>query len=386
MTDIQILFAILGALYLWECAGWLRRGGVAFSTWLGRSWKVQHPATMLGNPRGGFTFAPPFPPFGTTLYAFQNPCSIGPDGVLWFVAGNVNPGWRSPQTANFSSWLDCARLKVRGKRILLDAKCLHQASTQTLAKSIVAKLNEIAASPQEQRPKLVRAMIESQFDATKLQTRWTDFRAKTKTLRWLTNLLFVLVFVAAPVAIALAGLKTVWVFIVSALLALTIGSAIVFARLHRHLWPTAEDDRFTQSLIIALAPATTMRAIDYASRPLLEEFHPLTVAKHFLTIDHFSRFARRRLLDLRHPQRPLCPNLQPTAIATEAFYRTAQLEIIESWLRKNDVNVEQLLQPPQPSDSSCLGYCPRCESQFVSPTGACADCGGIPIVPFAKPS
>ena len=95
MSDVQFLFAILGVLYVWECACWLRRGGVAFTKWVGSNWRIQHPATMLGNQHGGFALAPPFPPLGTILTANQLPLSLGPDGVLLAIISTLAIAWYS---------------------------------------------------------------------------------------------------------------------------------------------------------------------------------------------------------------------------------------------------------------------------------------------------
>ena len=384
MSDIQFLFVILGALYLWECACWLRRGGIACSTWLGRVWRVHHPAAMLGNQSGGFILAPLFPPLGSTLMAYQPPCSLGPDGVLWFISSNVNPGWRPHQSACFYDWKSLADLKLRGKKIRLKDETVFSAPTTTRAHFLFQTLAQIAKLPSDQRHKAIQEFVSAAFDDKKIATRWAEFQTETKSLRFLTNALFVLVFVLAPALIGFIGLKLVWLWLSLALVALTISTSVLFARGHRKFWPEAADDRFTQSLIIALAPATTMRAQDIASRPLLENFHPLAVAKHFLPTALFRRFARRVLLDMRHPARPICPNPQPEAIATEAFFRQVQIETVEAWLAENKIAPVELCKPPPPADESCHAYCPRCEAQFTTPTGTCADCGGVPLAAFAK--
>lgn len=386
MSDIQFLFVILGGLYLWECAGWLRRGGVACSTWLGRHWRMHHPAVMLGNQSGGFILAPLFPPLGSTLISFQPPFSLGPDGVLWFVASNVNPGWRPHQSARFFDWKSLTDLKQHGKKLRLKNETIFSAPTTPRAHFLFQTLTQIAKLSSAQRPEAIQEFVRATFDDKMIATRWAEFQTETKSLRLLTNTLFVLVFILAPALIGFIGLKLVWLWLSLTLVALTVSASVLFARAHRKFWPAAADDRFTQSLIIALAPATTMRALDIASRPLLEDFHPLAVARHFLPTAAFLRFARRVLLDLRHPVQPACPNPLPEAMATEAFFRRVQLETAEAWLAENKNSPADLCKPPVPADESCRAYCPRCEAQFTTPTGTCADCGGVSLTAFVKAS
>lgn len=384
MSDIQFLFAVLGGLYVWECVCWLRRGGVAFSTWLGSRWRQQHPAVMLGNQTGGFIVAPPFPPLGSTLIAFQAPFSLGPAGVLWFIANNVNPGWRPYQTARFLDWSSVANLQRHGKKIRFKGEPLFSATTTTRAESLVHQLTQLAKLEPAHRADAIQKSLHAAFDTKAMAARWTSFQTETKLLRWLANSVFGLVFLGAPLLIGFIGLKLVWLWLILALVALTVSAAVQFARVHRQFWPQAGDDRFTHALIIALAPATTIRAVDIASRSLLENFHPLAVAKHFLPPASFQRYARRVLLDLRHPLQPVCPNPRPEAIATEAFFRRALLETVETWLAENQVLPSELCRPPTPADESCRAYCPRCEAQFTTVTGACADCGGISLMAFPK--
>lgn len=386
MTDIQFLFVILSGLYLWECVSWLHRGGVACSSWLGRRWGLIHPTTMFGNQNGGFIFAPPLPPLGSTLFSFQPPISLGPTGLLCFVANNINPGWRPYQSGRFVSWTEVTALTRKGKKLLLDKKCLFAAGTTTRAEFLRQQLQQLAELPPDQRPAAIQNHLRATFDGKALANRWSEFQVQARMLRLLTNTLFALVFVAAPLLIGFVGLKLVWLWLVLALVSLTITTAVLFARLHRKNWPLAEDERFTYSLIIALAPATAMRAVDLLSRPLLENFHPLAVAKHFLAAASFEQYARRVLLDLRNPLQPTCPNPQPEAIATEQFFRRSLLETMEAWLEQHQIDLEKLCRPPQPVDETCRAFCPRCEAQFTTTLGTCADCGGVHLVPFPKVS
>src|SRR5215470_3530859 len=98
--------------------------------------------------------------------------------------------------------------------------------------------------------------------------------------------------------ISVAGRSRSWLVLLVGLFALTFCSAFMFHRTHKAFFPEAADDRFTHFLITLLSPVTTIRARDALTRPLLEEFHPLAVAKVFCAEAIFSRFARHALLDL----------------------------------------------------------------------------------------
>src|SRR5262249_26891922 len=149
----------------------------------------------------------------------------------------------------------------------------------------------------------------------------------------------------------------------------TIATAFFFRRMHKLFYPGAEDDRFTHFLTILLSPATTIRAHDALSRPLLEQFHPLAIAKAFSTEAEFRRFASRSLRDIRHPALPLCPRDEPLAVEAESFSRRLLENTVEEFLKKNNVSIKKLLQPPEPADATCISYCPRCLAQFTTLNG-----------------
>lgn len=385
MSDLQFLFAILVVLYGWECLCWLRRGSVGFTTWWGRGWRIRQPGTLLGNASGGVVLAPGLPPLGTIFTAAQYPFSLGPAGVLFFVAPNVNPGWRAMQSAQFVNWEAVPRLQWRGKRLWAGASLLYTAPTLTRAQDLRRQLQTLATAPESARPPLIAAVLRATLDREAVKMRWQEWRQRTRRLRYATNGLFAWVFLIAPLLIAGLGLRGCWPVLVSGLVLLNGGIAFGFARAHRHRYPAADDDRFTQTLILALAPATTIRALDYLSRAWLEQFHPLAVAQLLLPEQVFRGQARRWLLDLRHPAWPWCPNPNPQAVATEQYFRTKQLELTEAWLEEQGISVTELTRPAPCSSPECQSYCPRCETQFTTEAGTCADCGGIPLVTGTAP-
>jgi hypothetical protein len=382
MSDLQLLFLVLAALYAWECACWLRRGSVAFTTWLNRHWQVKHPGTLLGNQHGGFVFAAPLPPLGTLLTANQFPLSLSRDTALAFVSANVNPGWRPAQSGR-SLPLDAIReVRAEGKKLLVNGEVWLVAPSTTYARFLARELSHIVQLKPAEREKAVRDLAAAGLDPKAVEKRWQNFRAQSRQLRWLGNALFAYVFVLAPAVLWFVGLRLSWLGLLIGLFALAVATATLFRRAHRTLYPDAEDERFTHTLTIALSPANAMRAHDALSRLLLEEFHPLAVANVLLPPDAFSKLARRMLLDLRHPALPDCPSEDTAARRAESYWRSALLEAAEAVLKRSGIQPDELCRPPKPADESCRAFCPRCRAQFTSTTGCCADCGGLELVAF----
>lgn len=385
MSDVQLLFAVLAVLYGWECLCWLRRGGVAFVTWLGGRWRVRHPGSLAGNQSGGFILAPPLPPLGSLFVTNQPSLSFSPDGVLAYVAANLSPGWRPAQSGHFVKWSDIREIRARGKKILVNDELLLATATPGLARQLASELKRLAALKPAERPANIAELAGASFDTKTLEARRTEWQRRSRLIRWLANALVVYIFALAPALVWHFGFSLTWLGLLLGMVALTVTTATLFCRAHRALYPDAHEERFTHTLTIALAPTSAMRAHDALSRPLLETFHPLAVAKACLDEKSFRAFARRGLLDLRHPALPHCPNDLPEAQATEKIFRQTLLTALEEFLTRHGPKPAELSRPPTPSDGSSCAYCPRCEAQFTSAEGICADCGGLALVAF-KPT
>ena len=383
MSELQLMVLVLAVIYGWECLAWLRRGGVAFRTdWRGH-WRLAHPAAVLGNQTGGVVVAQPLPPLGYLVTAYQSPLSCSPDGVFSYVAQCVNPGWRPPQAARYFSFAEIKTITVVNRQVRLNNTLLLSAASVYQAEHLAGQLRQLLPLDPARRANAIRALQRDSLDTKAIQQRWEAFLVTGNRLRWLANGLLAYLFVLAPTGFWYFGFVRGWLPLLLGLLAFTITNTVLFHRAHRRLYPKADDDRLTQDCLILLAPATSARSHDALARHLLEPFHPLAVAQLFLPAAEFRAFARRVLLELRHPCLPVCPATAPAgAAAAEVSSRTAWLTEVEAFVAKHGISLPELLRPPERTEPGVQSYCPRCEAQFTAATGECTDCGGLPLVRF----
>ena len=211
MNDVQLLFVVLAALYLWECACWLRRGSVAFVTWLGRDWRAVHPGALAGNPNGGFILAAPLPPLGSVFIANQLPLSLSPDGVLAFVATNVNPGWRPAQSGGFARWEKLGAVRVRGKKLLVNGELFLVAATSGLARHLKAELQRLAKLTPAERETAIIGMLRGTLDLRAIESRQREYQSRSPAVRRLSNALFGYLLLVVPGLIWYFGFGLTWV-------------------------------------------------------------------------------------------------------------------------------------------------------------------------------
>lgn len=382
MSDLQLLFLVLVLLYAWECACWLRRGSVAFRFWLVRRWQPIHPGTILGNQRGGFVFAPPLPPLGNILVGSQFPLSLSPDAVLAHVAAAVNPGGRPPQSGRLFAFAEIRSVEARGKKLRVNGEVLLKAGSTAAALHLCETLQRLVKLSPAKRTSAIERLFADSLDVTTIERLWDQFQSHAARLRLLTNLLFAYLFVAAPLLIWRFGLSRTWPPLLLLLLVATISIAVVFRRAHAQLYPTAADERFSHCLMLTLYPALAIRARDLLSRPLFEAFHPLALAKVFCSDSAFREFASRVVREIQYPALPLCPRTEPAAQEAERYSRQTLSHAVQVLLERSGIKPPELLPPPEPADETCRSFCPRCLAQFTTPSGQCADCGGVALCPF----
>jgi hypothetical protein len=383
MSDLELLAVVLALIYGWECACWLRRGSVGFLTAFGRNWRVAHPASLIGNQQGGFIFTNPLPPLGMVLTANQLPLSLSPDGILAFVSPSVNPGSRPVQSGKIFRFEEIRSILVNGRKLKVNGELLLKAGSPTFAQYLANQLNHLRGLPPAQRAKAIEQIFVECFNTKEAESRWQEFLKVSRPIRVLTNLLFLYLFAFAPLIIWHFGVMQSWGGLLIGLGALTLPTSILFRRAHTKFYPKAGDERFTHFLTILLSPATAIRAHDVLSRPRLEEFHPLVIAKLFCRSEQFRAFARELLREVRHPALPVAPTPQGLPSQIERSSRALLQKTMETFLQQNGLEPDELSQPPTPSDDTCRSFCPRCLSQFTSEQGLCADCGGLPTMPFS---
>ena len=384
MSDLGMFFLILAVIYTWECIGWFQRGSVALQNFWGKTWRLTHPAALMGNQTGGIILANPLPPLGGIFIATQSPLSISAEGVFGYVAQCVNPGWRPAQTAKYFRFDVIKKIHAHAKQVRVNGEVLVKTSSPMSARRLAEQLQSLAKLPAKERAAKLREQLQSSLDTKAIQKRLEEFRARTRVLRWLVNALFAYVFAALPVILWQYGLKQTWIELLIGLLGLTTAIAILFSRAQRQFYPDAGEEGFTQAIVVLLSPATAIRARDALSRPLLENYHPLAVAQVLLPVEKFREFARRVLLEIEHPCLPVCPTNEPGPQAAEREARLALRDALKEFLKRSGLDPTALVKPPLPAEESCKSYCPRCGAQFVLIETTCLDCGGMPAVALAK--
>jgi len=363
MTETQTIWLVLALVYAAECMRWLRPGQILARTWLGKRWRFIHPNRLLSNQWGGIIFGPPLPPLGTVYIAGAPQLDLAPAG---FAPAN--------DSLPVSEWSAKSRFTTNLRTVEIGGKRLFTAASPGLAREAAQTLERILKSNPGERSAAIHRHFASMLDTEAIRKRLAEYESATRGVRLLANLLFAFVFLIAPVAAWRFGFTNCWWALLVGVFALSIPIAWRFRRAHRSLHLEADEERFNHFLIVLLSPVSTIRALDLLSRPLLETFHPLAVARVLADDKTFRALASQTLRDLRYGAVPADP--------VRAASRTALLASIEEFLQREKINPTELLRPPNQVEPGCAAYCPRCLAQFTTIGNGCPDCGAPKLLAF----
>lgn len=367
MSDVELLFLVLGLIYAWECANWVPARGTAFTTWLGSRW--HHSSPVLRNQKGGFVFTAILPPLGGILGASPVPVLAAPQGI---VATRLVS--RSQKVPACLSWNDVKTIGCEGKSILVNGKAFARGFSVIQARRTADQLKELSKLSPAAREGALQKGMQDRFRVKTATQLWKAFALRTVNLQFLANALLLYLFLFAPVAIWRMGLPPIWPSLLAGLYVLTFSIAFIFHSTHKHFYPAAKDERFTHTLINMFSPATTIRARDVLSRPLLEEFHPVAIAKAFCADAEFKEFAREAIRDFRFPLPPTGLTHSGPEQVIVKYCRDLEQKALEGFLQKHGLKLDDLLRAPDRMDDTCLAYCPRCSAQYTFTDGECGDC------------
>ena len=382
MGDLESLLLVIAAIYLTECAVWVRRSSMAVQRGWGSQWRLRHSGEVLGNAHGAVVLSNPLPPLGTVLLSHPFPVSLSPQAMLSFTAICLDAGGRPPQSARWLRYPEAQTIGTEGSSVLVNGTVFSKTSSPTAARRLAGLMRDLKAFSEKERAPVIRRALAATLDAKAVRQRWEEFQVQSPRLRSLGNVLFVYLFGIAPGLIWYFGLRYAWPGVVAGLLVQTFNIGWHFWRAHGALYPGGSEERFTPFLTMLLAPPTAIRAHDLLARRLVENFHPLAVAEVFCPGAPFQRLARRVLLDLRFPVLPSAPSSEAAVVQTEEWFRGVLLDECEKAVEHAGLKPSELTQPPERLEAAHRSYCPRCDAQFVVEVGTCADCGGRALAAF----
>ncbi|HEY6269556.1 MAG TPA: hypothetical protein VIX11_14725 [Candidatus Acidoferrum sp.] len=380
MTEVQILFLVLIGVYLLQCIGWAPLESEVFRI----GWRFR--ARLL--PKGlGMRF-------GQHKLLFLNPfLPLSGAIVCEFFPSVVTNKEGTPAQSNLSkpdeitgrrtirlSYQAKQQVQSAGKEVRSAGHLLFTAHSEAYATFLAAVLDHVRKRSAQDRDRAFEREFEKMFDNKKIALRLEEYQAHTVFLRTACMLLFVFLFLVAPVLIRLRGLEHLWPVLLAYLIWSLAWIGWSFLRAHRALYPELKEGCWQQVIVLALSPFSAIRANDVLLRDLFCAFHPVAVGYVLLSKEESRVLAERNL-------RQSLFRMEGDATSSDSVMR----RVLQAFLAKIEMPPEELLRPPLRESENCQTYCPLCLAQFVLAEGECPDCGDVhlkkfPVAPESAPS
>jgi hypothetical protein len=371
MTEVQLLFLVLAGVYLLQCIGWapldsevLRMG------WRFRAKHLPHGLLMRFG-RHRLFFLNPFSPLsGAIVCEFFPPVRSSKEESLEKSSPSKPDEFISRRIIRLSEQ-EKHQVRSAGKEVRSSGRVLFTAHSEAYSSFLAGILDRVRKRFPQDRGGAFEREFEKMFDTKKIALRLEEYQGQTVFLRTACVLLFVFLFLMAPVLIRLRGLERIWPFLLAYLVWSLAWIGWSFLRAHRALYPELKEGRWQQVMVLALSPLSAIRANDALMRDLFCDFHPLAVGHVLLSREeyrvqadwHFRQALFRMDWNLSSSDAPM-------------------LRVLQTFLMKIGLPPEELLAPPPRESQNCQTYCPLCLSQFVIAEGVCPDCGDFQLKKF----
>ena len=376
MTEVQALFLILGAIYLLQCVVWLPRDHVAFRRGLRGRWKPVQAGISLEALKLKGVPVNPLPPLPGVVACQPQIIFLSPLGIA-----ALPPNAETlQQHLAFVGFADIASVRTQERLLVINEGPFAAFRSTAAARDAASLVGKLANSSPGKRQPAITAEVRARFDSKAIADRLAQSTQATSMLRFSCNLLFLLLFVLAPLIIWQRTLAASWPYLLAVLLCYLAVITWEFARAHKSLYPERRDQRFADALSVALSPAGALRSCDPLLKDLLLDFHPVAVARQLCAPAEFEALASRTLRELAYPR---SGDLESQAEQTRLWWQGAELAALRSFLVKSGIDPAQWLGAPE-REPECRSFCPRCWSQFVIQEGTCTECGDITLRPFAE--
>lgn len=226
-----------------------------------------------------------------------------------------------------------------------------------------------------------RNLDAARFDLNGIKEACAELRGQTSGVRRMTLALLAVCFGLFPACLFFLGVRATLPPAAVVVFLASICIAALYRRSIRLIAPrTPALDLYVNMAKLVLYPISAIRCMDLLSRECLATFDPIAVATVLCGCEAGARLAAGELIILRCTVTPQGVDSDSKGAMNE--YRAARVQLLEWFITQHALPVQAFIDPPAPSDESCLTYCPVCRSQFRLPEGACHDCTGILLQPL----
>jgi hypothetical protein len=354
LSELAELYLLFLVLYLFECLAWVPRRAVGFFRFAGR-WRGRKAFRPNASWSVSVIFGKPWLPLSPPWLAEPLPFALDPNGIALIEADQRRLTWEElePVTAH-------------GNRLESGELLLATLASRKGAAIVAEALERTRTSPAKKREAGLRKFLDARFDLDAPLARQKEFQASVRTLRVLSNGLWLALFGGLGVAVFTRSMLALLAAAALSLFLWPINSVVFYLTMRKlaTTWlPRAQAPDFSKRLVAMLSPISGVRAIDMLAREVWVNLDPVTVAAALLSSQDLPTFAR-----------PLVVAMQAREGDDLAWWRAETRLRMERVLAAKNIDVASMLAPPAREGDHVETYCPSCLTQYESSRKAGSPC------------
>lgn len=355
MSDAELLYALLAALYLFECLVFV--GPTAFvvqrlAPW---AWRVTRPARIASRWDGAIALGAPWPPLQASFVCEPWPLAMDESGVQ----SAAGPRRVIP-------WSEVAEVTRVGRVLMHDGQALVRLSSNRAAANTLGQLRGLA----ERGGDGIDRVLSATLSVSTATERLAAFHQATLSLRVLQNLLLLAIFGGGAVLLW-SPWSGLWREIALAGVSLFLLGGWWSRRALRRVLPVEAQPPLATRISLYVSPISTLRAHDVIAREVLGDLHPLAVAVAARAPVH--ALARETLSHARWPA---------AGDACQDAWAARLDAALTRFAERVDLDVDDLLAAPERDGGEVIAWCPHCRGQYVRVDDGCTSCPGVRLLPF----
>jgi hypothetical protein len=375
MSEWTTLFVVAAGLYVIECCVWTKSTRtVLYRHCWRRVWRVARGADLPGNFRGGIALVDPIGWSGAVAIAGEWPISISPAGLVNSAPAGTRSGTSGSRYVPFD---EIRHVEAQPGEIRINGQLFARASSSLLAHHLTDEIKSLCLQRPNKRAAAIKRIVAATLSEAAVDEAWSSVQRQGARLAPLCAALFSLVFVASPVLVFTLGPLRVWPVLLAALLGLTGATAFCYFRAHRRLFPRLSNDRWTDTLAMAVLPLSAMRSADKLTKDALSLYSGLVVAPRLCGGPASLKYLRAELMDFERDEDQ--PDVTDDVTRCVQWFREVLAAASGAALKRLEI---EAFAPPVREDD-CESYCPRCHGQYLSTDArSCSGCPDVQLVRF----
>jgi len=360
-----LLFTVFGILFCMESVLLSGKGTVIIYSHLLKKWEFTISKNLPFFGGRHLSLKTLIPPIGAAFVTGSSPVIISTSGFM------LNPceGRYKTGAENSYQYSEIQSVGVSGPVLLVNEKNFCRMNSDSEALWWKEKIISLIKTAPDEREKRVDEFIASMFDLENIRKITQNIFVSVKPLRFTVNILYLFLFIAAPLAVFIFNPDDVLLPVLIVILMLHAAAVCFFYRAYRKVF-TGRGIPWTVIISIALYPPALIRSIDYFFKDSLLQFNASVAAIALMEPENSKKLISYLIREYIYFRFESEDSFEKDMAVS---YNRNLINGIKSLLTKTSINYEDLLKPPPPYDNTCL-YCPGCFSQFIKDVKICEDC------------